>query len=84
MSDRGSAAARRQPKAAIATITIRAKRGRSRLRKLQTAGDVDSASFSPATTTVLVDNATVLKVQDSIPIGATTSRYLRVKVAAAP
>jgi hypothetical protein len=64
------------------TITISKRVGVA--YEVQTAGDVDTAAFTPATTTVLVDNGTTLKVRDNITISAATSRYLRVKVAAAP
>ena len=56
--------------------------------EVQTAGTLLSAqpnSFSAASTTVLINNATTLKVRDNSPIGvASNSRYLRVKVTAAP
>jgi len=42
------------------------------------------ASFSPATTTVLLDNATTLKVRDNVLVGTPPARFLRVKVIAAP
>ena len=40
--------------------------------------------FSAATTTVLIDNATTLKVRDNILIGTPPARYLRVQITAAP
>ena len=44
-----------------------------------------AAAFSPATTTVLLDNATILKVRDNFPIATTPPALcLRVKVTAAP
>lgn len=42
------------------------------------------AAFSAATTTVLIDNATTLKFRDNVPIANGGSRFLRVKVTAAP
>jgi hypothetical protein len=41
-------------------------------------------SFSAGTTTVLVDNATTLKVRDNFAAGSAASRFLRVRVAATP
>ena len=41
-------------------------------------------SFSSATTTVLLDTATTLKVRDNVLIGTPPARFLRVKVTAAP
>ena len=52
--------------------------------QVQTAATPDAPAFTAATTTVLVDNATTLKVRDNIPIGTPPARYLRVKVTAAP
>ncbi len=54
---------------------------------MQSAGTLLSAqpaSFSPATTTVLLATATTLKVRDNILIGTPPARFLRVKVIAAP
>ncbi len=55
--------------------------------EVQSAGTLLSgqpASFSPATTTVLIDTATTLKVRDNILIGTPPARFMRVKVTAAP
>ena len=52
--------------------------------EVQTATTPDAPAFSPTTTTVLVDNPTMLKVRDNILIGTPPARYLRVKVTAAP
>ena len=41
-------------------------------------------SFSAATTTVLTNNATTLKVRDNTLIGTPPARFMRVKVTAAP
>jgi len=43
-----------------------------------------SASFSPATTTVLLAIATTFKVRNNILIGTPPARFLRVKLTAAP
>ena len=54
---------------------------------MQSAGTLlggQPASFSPATTTVLLDTATTLKVRDNVLIGTPPARFLRVKVTAAP
>ena len=41
-------------------------------------------SFSASTTTVLIDNATTLKARDNVLVGTQPTRYMRVKVTAAP
>lgn len=41
-------------------------------------------SFSAASTTVLLDNTTTLKVRDNVLISAPGGRFMRVKVTAAP
>ena len=41
-------------------------------------------SFSSATTAILINNPTTLKVRDNVLIGTTPTRYMRVKVTAAP
>ncbi len=41
-------------------------------------------SFSPTTTTVLSNNPTTLKVRDNALIGAPPSRFMRIRVTAAP
>ncbi len=43
-----------------------------------------AASFSRATTTVLLDTATTLKVRDNVLIGTPPARFIRGKVIAAP
>jgi hypothetical protein len=40
--------------------------------------------FSAASTTVLTDTATTLKVRDNIPIGTQPKRFLRVQVSGVP
>jgi hypothetical protein len=55
--------------------------------EVQTAGTLLSAqpdSFSPATTTFLINNATTLKVRDNVLIGTPPSRFIRLQVTAAP
>ncbi len=55
--------------------------------EVQSAGTLFSgmsASFNSTTTTVVLDNGTTLRVRDSVPIGTSSSRFLRVKVIAAP
>jgi uncharacterized delta-60 repeat protein len=67
------------------TITITKHTGSA--YEVQSAGTLltgQPASFSPATTTVLLDNGTTLKVRDNVLIGTPPSRFLRVKVTAAP
>jgi hypothetical protein len=63
------------------TITIAKRAGVT--YEVQSAATPDEAAFSAATTTVLVNDAT-LKVRDNFPIGTPPSRFLRVKVTAAP
>ena len=55
--------------------------------EVQSAGSLQAGqpdSFSPASTTVLIDNATTLKVRDNTPHGTPPARFLRVEVTAAP
>ena len=55
--------------------------------EVQSAGTLLPAlpdSFSVASTSVLINNATTLKVRDNVLIGTPPSRYLRLKVTAAP
>ena len=55
--------------------------------EVQSAGTLLPAlsdSFSPAMTTVLINNSTTLKVHDNVPIGTAPARFLRTKVTAAP
>ena len=52
--------------------------------EVQTAATPDAPAFSPATTTVQANDATMLKVSDTILIGTPPARCLRVKVTAAP
>jgi hypothetical protein len=67
------------------TITITKHAGVT--YEVQSAGTLATGqptSFSPTTTTVLLDNGTTLKVRDNILIGTPPARFLRVKVTAAP
>lgn len=67
------------------TITLTKHAGAT--YEVQSAGTLFTglpASFSPATTTVLLDTGTTLKVRDNILIGTPPARFLRVKVTAAP
>jgi hypothetical protein len=53
----------------------------------QSAGTVlpsQPDSFSPASTTVLINDATTLKVRDNVLIGTVPARFIRVKVIASP
>jgi FG-GAP repeat len=55
--------------------------------EVQTAGTLlegQPVSFSPASTTVLNNDAATLKVRDNIFIGTAPGRFIRVKVTAAP
>ncbi len=55
--------------------------------EVQSAGSLLPAlpnSFSATSTTVLINNATTLKVRDNFLIGTSPPRFMRVKVTAAP
>jgi drug/metabolite transporter superfamily protein YnfA len=65
-------------------LTISITRQPGVIYTVQSAGTPEDTAFSSATTTVLVDNATTLKVRDNEPIAASTGRFMRVKVSAAP
>ena len=55
--------------------------------EVQSAGSLLPAlpdSFSPSSTTVLINDATTLKVRDNFLIGSSPPRFMRVKVMAAP
>ena len=64
------------------TMTIAKRAGVT--YSVQSAATPDEASFSAATTTVLVNHATTLKVRDNVVVGSPLSRFMRVKVTAAP
>ncbi|MBK8036391.1 MAG: FG-GAP repeat protein [Verrucomicrobiaceae bacterium] len=67
------------------TMTITKQPGVS--YEVQSAGTLTPAQpgfFSPASTTVLIDNATTLKVRDNTLIGTPPSRFMRMKVTTAP
>lgn len=67
------------------TITIAKRPGA--LYEVQTASTLlpgEPDSFSPASTTLLLDTATTLKVRDNFPSETPPARFLRVKVTAAP
>jgi sulfur relay (sulfurtransferase) DsrC/TusE family protein len=51
---------------------------------VQSADKPDPAAFSTAATTVLLNDATTLKVRDNVLIGTAPIRFLRVQVTAAP
>ena len=55
--------------------------------EVQTAGTLSSGqpdSFSATTTTILIDDATTLKVRDNVPLAGAPHRFMRLKVTAAP
>ena len=67
------------------TITLTKHAGAT--YQVQSAGTLllgQPESFSPATTTVLIDSATTLKVRDNFLLGTPPARYMRVKVTASP
>jgi hypothetical protein len=52
--------------------------------EVQSSGTLLLNSFSAATTTVLIDNATTLKVRDNTLISTAAARFIRAQVTAAP
>ena len=55
--------------------------------EVQSAGTLLPAmsdSFSPVTTTILINNPAMLKVRDNVLIGTAPFRFMRTKVTAAP
>ena len=67
------------------TMTINRKAGVN--YEVQSSGTLlptQPESFSPASTIVLIDDPTILKVRDKTPVGTFPRRFLRVKVTAAP
>ena len=64
------------------TMTIATRAGVT--YSVQSAATPADASFSAATTTVLINDATTLKVRDNELVGTPLSRFMRVKVTAAP
>ena len=52
--------------------------------EVQSGASLSAADFSSATTTVLLNSATTLKVRDNVGVGLAFSRFMRVKVIAAP
>jgi hypothetical protein len=64
------------------TIAITKHSGMSYL--VQSADAPDSPRFSAASTTVLLNNGTTLKVRDNLPVATSLNRFLCVKVTAAP
>ncbi|MEO7317691.1 MAG: hypothetical protein ABIZ56_01745 [Chthoniobacteraceae bacterium] len=49
---------------------------------METAPGLQSASWSAANTTVLIDNSITLKARDNMLLGGAASRSLRVRVSA--
>gem|GEM_PF-2330461 len=67
------------------TMTLTKRAGVS--YEVQSAGTLISAqpdSFSAASTPVLIDDATTLKVRDNTLIGTAPARFMRLQVTAAP
>ncbi len=67
------------------TLTLTKQPGVS--YEVQSAGSLLPAlpdSFSATSTTVLINDATTLKVRDNFLIGSSPPRFMRVKVTAAP
>ena len=52
--------------------------------EVQSAGTLLPDSFSASTTLVLINDPYNLKVRDTVPIGTSPARYLRLKVTTAP
>jgi hypothetical protein len=64
------------------TATITKRAGVNYL--VQSGATLDAGAFSAASTTVLLDNVTTLKVRDNVPVSTPGSRFIRVKLTAAP
>ena len=64
------------------TITITKRSGVT--YSVQSASTPRDTAFTAATTSVLLNDATTLKVRDNVLIGTPLSRFMRVKVTAAP
>jgi FG-GAP repeat/Bacterial TSP3 repeat len=64
------------------TLTVNKRAGVN--YSIESAGGLDIGMFSPATTTILTNNATTLKARDNFTPTTATQRFLRVKVTAAP
>lgn len=64
------------------TITLTKRAGASYSVESGDSPSVASGRFSVDTTTVLVDDATTLKVRDNFPVGAGAARFMRVRVTA--
>ena len=60
------------------TITITKQPGYT--YTVETADNLQPPSWSPDATTVLIDNATTLKVRDNVPVGAAPIRFMHVVV----
>ena len=55
--------------------------------EVQSAGTLLPAqpnSFTATTTTVIINDATTLKVRDNTPTGTSSARFMRVKVTGTP
>ena len=64
------------------TMTIAKRAGVT--YSVQSASRPTGSSFSTVNTTVLVNDATTLKVRDNVVVGSLLSRFMRVKVTSAP
>lgn len=64
------------------TITIARRAGVA--YTAESSATPNAPDFSAATTTILTNNATTLKVRDNYPVGANSQRFLRVQVTASP
>ncbi len=51
---------------------------------VETAGSPDAAAFSMGTTTIITNNASMLKVRDNFTPATAAQRFMRLKVTAAP
>jgi len=64
------------------TLTISKRAGVSYLG--ESAGSLEAGAFSAATVTIITNSATTLKVRDDFPMSGGGTRFLRMKVTAAP
>ena len=64
------------------TMTITKQPGAA--YEVQSAGSLNAVDFSASTTTILLNDATTLKVRDNTPASSPVARFMRVKVTGAP
>ncbi len=68
--------------AGFLTVTLAKRAGV--IYSAESADALFPAAFSAATTTLLIDNATMLKARDNVPIVTVPARFMHLRVTAAP